>query len=699
MAATVPTEPIIVPRPRPSTGSAQFYWQPPGSDGGSPIIRYTLACAAIAFTQDISATESTYTATGLPNKVDLTFTLTATNAVGTGPAATFRTIQAGTTPFGPATATLSTINVSTALITWSPSTVATEALVKWYRIYGVPSSLTMSSFSLTQKNYRFASIAGPLSTNTYYQFLVQGINDVGYCSPFAYTSTVGFGIQVDPFSPSTLTQQLGIWLDATNQASFGLTGSTVTLFRSLTAPSVSTNTIGGFTATPNYIGSTTVLTTSPQATGGFATFPFTPSPYTSSALTGLWVGALNDLPQQSRILSVDIPQPANEGRSGVLIGAPGGGATSLFVSRNDPNTLAASTTIAGFSTLSLVTMSIAPYLQYIAVNGSNASMSRGIFSTFNVAQLGIGRNDSTTFFAGAQAELLVYYDELTLYDRQRVEGQLANKWGLQGSLPPQHPFKWDPPNKNTTTAAFFPTRLNGLVTWLDAADPLGTGSAPPTGTPLTTWFDKSFSGRSGQAAGVTPIYRSESPYGYIDMSGAGYYTIGTNPAVTSNYFTMFVVERVQGGTYGVLTGGTGATTNTNNVISYIPANLSGLSWNYINNVLNVLTGISSFTTAAAQPTRLWSFSFTTSNRSVYQNGFLLGSNTANARLSSWSNATIGYTSNTNLYYTGQYKEFIMYLGELTSSSRQRVEGYLAWKWGLQSNLASNHPWRNSQPTV
>jgi hypothetical protein len=708
MAATPPTAPDIVPRPRPATSSIQFYWLPPGSDGGSPVISYTLACPAIGYTQVIPATEATATADPVPARQDLTFTLTATNAVGTGPPATFRTVQAGTTPIGPFIATLSSFNASTGLIQWSPSSTTTEALVKWYRIQALPSSATMSSFFLTQKNYRFASLATNLSTNMYYQFLVQGVNDVGYCTPFAYTSTVGFGIVRQAFSPSTLSQQLGLWIDGTNAGSYTLDGatSTVTRLQSLTAPAFSTATVTGLSVTPNYAANSTVFTT--DAAGGAATFPFTTTPYTSSALTALWVGTLNSLPQPSRILSVDTPQVDSQGnRAGILIGAEGTAIapSTLLTTRGSAESTTARASLPAFSTLSLVTASITPYLQYTTVNGSNTLQSRGTFSTFNVGNLNLGQANPSTFFAGRHAEMLVYYDELSLYDRQRVEGYMAWKWGLNNSLAPRHPFKFDPPNSDTFTPAFFPSRLPGLVTWLDAADPEGTGASLPTGTPLTTWVDKSFSSRSATAVGATPVYRastSSNPDPYIDMSGAGYYSLASAsqlPAVQSNYFSMFIVERIQGGSYGLLTGGSSAATNTNNVFSYIPLNLSGVSWSFINNDLNIVSGISSFTNAAAQPTRIWSAAFTPSNRSVYLNGILMGSNTANARLSSWSNATIGYSAHANLYYIGQYKEFAMVLGEVSALNRQRMEGYLAWKWGLTAALPAGHPYKTLEPTT
>ena len=36
---------------------------------------------------------------------------------------------------------------------------------------------------------------------------------------------------------------------------------------------------------------------------------------------------------------------------------------------------------------------------------------------------------------------------------------------------------------------------------------------------------------------------------------------------------------------------------------------------------------------------------------------------------------------------------------LSVPNRQRMEGYLAWKWGLQGNLPGGHPYKNSAPLV
>jgi hypothetical protein len=45
----------------------------------------------------------------------------------------------------------------------------------------------------------------------------------------------------------------------------------------------------------------------------------------------------------------------------------------------------------------------------------------------------------------------------------------------------------------------------------------------------------------------------------------------------------------------------------------------------------------------------------------------------------------------------QLAEIIIYTSNLPYTSRQAVEGYLAWKWGLQTNLPAYHPYYYSAP--
>jgi hypothetical protein len=42
-------------------------------------------------------------------------------------------------------------------------------------------------------------------------------------------------------------------------------------------------------------------------------------------------------------------------------------------------------------------------------------------------------------------------------------------------------------------------------------------------------------------------------------------------------------------------------------------------------------------------------------------------------------------------------EIVLYNVVLSTTNIQKIEGYLAWKWGLQANLPSGHPYKSSAP--
>jgi hypothetical protein len=63
-----------------------------------------------------------------------------------------------------------------------------------------------------------------------------------------------------------------------------------------------------------------------------------------------------------------------------------------------------------------------------------------------------------------------------------------------------------------------------------------------------------------------------------------------------------------------------------------------------------------------------------------------------------ANFHIGGRGDTAQAWDGTIAE-VIYLLDLTTNTRQLLEGYLAWKWGLEANLPSGHPYKNSPPTV
>jgi len=72
----------------------------------------------------------------------------------------------------------------------------------------------------------------------------------------------------------------------------------------------------------------------------------------------------------------------------------------------------------------------------------------------------------------------------------------------------------------------------------------------------------------------------------------------------------------------------------------------------------------------------------------------------NANLTSWTSARIsGYTASSTFLLAGSIAEMIIISGSISTDDRQLIEGYLAWKWGLEGSLAADHPYKDAAPTI
>ncbi len=237
-----------------------------------------------------------------------------------------------------------------------------------------------------------------------------------------------------------------------------------------------------------------------------------------------------------------------------------------------------------------------------------------------------------------------------------------------------------------------PLSVPGCQLWLDGVDVNGNGTATANGASISTWVDKSGNGRN--ASQSTALNRPS--YGRINGSSAiiftGSPTFMTLPNITSVPVSIFMIAA--------------STQNLNNTFFlslgsypnaiYVREQFSphyfgidgGIGGQYLTSVKDLNTHIWSFTLPSSA-----SGTFAFDGSIVASSGFTLSANTSfvSNSIGTWNQQS----ANGNVQ--GGISEIIMYNTALSIIDRQKVEGYLAWKWGLTSSLPSTHPYKTSRP--
>ena len=356
----------------------------------------------------------------------------------------------------------------------------------------------------------------------------------------------------------------------------------------------------------------------------------------------------------------------------------------------------------------------------VFVNGS--SYVTGTVGQFTCSGITVANRFSLNEgFPGHICEVLAFNAGVTTIQRQQIEGYLAWKWGIQRSLVSGHPFASVSPYQtskvpysigNAVKATLFgqyvfsSTTIAGCSLWLDGQDPAGTGIRPSYGTSISTWTDKSGNGLNATNTANYPTYSGSN----LIFNGSQRLNLSTFiPSSTKNITIAAVWNCTSAGTSGAFQ-------------SIIEQNGSqnGAWWRFmiqgygflgrneymygINEYGNNPTPASGFPTFVVGTSNL-SFitqassdgtNFTLSN---YAYGSLYGTQTYSGAVTIGTTGTVG--SNTNGEgFTGTISEIIIFTSGtavLTTTQRQQVEGYLAWKWGLNSSLPPTHSYYTNSP--
>jgi hypothetical protein len=287
-----------------------------------------------------------------------------------------------------------------------------------------------------------------------------------------------------------------------------------------------------------------------------------------------------------------------------------------------------------------------------------------------------------------------------------------NDVGFLGSL---YRDPWTP--ANITTAL-----------WLDAAD---ASTVTTVSSAVSQWNDKSGNGRNAaqSTAGNRPVYQSAAQNGLnaVRFTAASSHFLTAGTTSTWNFLhngtnsAVFFVSRVRSTgdnpnaahTY-LSTGGAGSSnigywlayddiasaSRNNGLNARIASASSDSSYSaFINTNDKITPGtyhiISSYVDADNE---------TAANRLLQRvDGSASFGASAATRSPSANNSTTALNigrdvASATLDFTGDICEILIFNTQPDATNRQRIEGYLAHKWGLTANLPGDHPYKTVGPT-
>jgi len=254
---------------------------------------------------------------------------------------------------------------------------------------------------------------------------------------------------------------------------------------------------------------------------------------------------------------------------------------------------------------------------------------------------------------------------------------------------------------------FDPRSIPGCILMIDAAD---RDSFTINGNNVVTAvIDKSYLSNAMTTTVVSPTsgyfwsatsFNSSYP-GFFTTSASLSCNIGATTSLSTfgTPMTIFVVARYDG-----------APTSGNMFLVDSPNRIAmngPLTANGVTNGLNLgTTGATTITQAFPSGNFINAGVINGTNSSIYTNGtaqLLNGGastiGTLGTQTFGTGTVTIGSRFNNVQAWYGNISEILIYNNALSNAERQQVEGYLAWKWGMQATLPVTHPYSDTYTIV
>jgi hypothetical protein len=254
------------------------------------------------------------------------------------------------------------------------------------------------------------------------------------------------------------------------------------------------------------------------------------------------------------------------------------------------------------------------------------------------------------------------------------------------------------PNKksNSQSAAstsISPTSINGCFLWLDAAD---SASIVFSGSNVTQWNDKSNSGYNftqGTTASQPTYSAMANGKNAINLTTSKYMENTTIPFPTN--YTVFAIGYTSQSGYARILHGYPSSE------AYFFMGTGDRNTQYASFVGNGTWNDVTTNSPATSVTSLCMMELTNNNTSTGLIPYLNGTaqTSKNGTTVTFTGLTIGVQGNNKLQpWNGYVSEILIYNYVLPAGQRQQVEGYLAWKWSIQTSLPTSHSYYSAAPT-